>query len=450
MSALNTDLYQLTMAAGYFAAHKTEDVATFELLVRRLPPNRNFLVTAGLQQAAEFLLNLHFDPDEIEYLSGLAQFANAPAAFFEFLAKLRFTGDLFAIPEGTPVFAGEPIAIIRAPLVQAQLVETYLLSTLGFQTIVASKAARCVIAAGDRPVVEFGSRRAHSPEAGVFAGRAAYIGGCTGTSNAEAGMRFGIPVSGTAAHSWTMSFPNEEQAFRQLQRVLGEHSVFLIDTYDTLQGARTAARVGRPLWGVRLDSGDLEILSYQVRRILDEAGLHEAKIMATNDLDENRIQELLAAGAPIDGFGVGTQLSTSADAPALAAVYKLVEIRSGESIQYTAKFSGEKSTLPGAKQIYRYPHCDEVALYEECNQDFTGEPLVRPVISSGQLVEPLPSATAARLKARNSLLALPSRLLKLEEVEPYDVTVSPRLHDLADSVRAEHNLPSRRGVIINS
>lgn len=441
MSALNTDLYQLTMAAGYYAAGKTDDIATFELLVRRLPPKRNFLVAAGLQQAVEFLLNLHFERDEIDYLRGLRQFAGVPAEFFHFLSELRFTGDLFAIPEGTPIFPGEPLAIVRAPLVQAQLVETYLLSTMAFQTIVASKAARCVLAASGRPVIEFGSRRAHSPEAGVFAGRAGYIGGCSGTSNAEAGMRFGIPVSGTAAHSWTMSFSSEEQSFRELQKVLGPQSVFLLDTYDSITAANTVSRIGPPLWGVRLDSGDLEALSHQVRRILDDAGLRKAKIMATGDLDEHRIQELLSAGAPIDAFGVGTQLATSADAPALAAIYKLVEIRSGEAIQYTAKFSGEKSTLPGAKQIYRYADFDEVTLSEECNQDVTGEPLLRPTISRGELVERLPRATQACERAHASVARLPKRLLTLEEAEPYRVDISPRLYELADSVRAEHRLP---------
>ena len=217
MSALNTDLYQLTMAAGYFAAGKTKEIATFELLVRRLPPNRNFLVAAGLQQAVEYLLNLRFQPDEIAYLRSLPQFRNALPEFFDFLAELHFTGDLFAICEGTPLFPNEPMAIVRAPLVEAQLVETYLLSTLAFQTTVASKAARCVLAAQGRPVVEFGSRRAHSPEAGVLAGRAAYIAGCHGTSNTESGMCFDIPVSGTAAHSWTMAFPDEEESFRALQ-----------------------------------------------------------------------------------------------------------------------------------------------------------------------------------------------------------------------------------------
>lgn len=441
MSALNTDLYQLTMAAGYYAAGKTDDVATFELLIRRLPPNRNFLIAAGLQQVVEFLLDLHFESGEIDYLRSLPQFEQAPAGFFDFLRDMRFTGDLFAVPEGTPVFPSEPIAIVRAPLAQAQLVETYLLATLGFQTIVASKAARCAIAAGGRPVVEFGSRRAHSPEAGIFAGRAGYIGGCVGTSNAEAGMRFGIPVSGTAAHSWTMSFPTEEQSFRELQRLLGPHSVFLLDTYDSIEAAQTVTRIGKPLLGVRLDSGDLDILSRQVREILDRAGLEHAKIMATGDLDEHRIQELLTGGAPIDSFGVGTQLATSADAPALAAIYKLVEIRNGDTIQYTAKFSGEKSTLPGAKQIYRYRDCDEVALYEECKQEVMGDPLVRPTISMGKLVEPLPTAREARDRARSALQKLPARLLRLDDAEPYEVVISPKLYELADGIRAEHRVP---------
>src|SRR4051794_25474499 len=250
MSALNTDLYELTMAAGYFTAGKTNEVATFELSARKLPDKRNFLVAAGLQQAVEYLSDLRFTADEIDYLRSLVAFKNAPPEFFKFLSNLRFSGDLFALPEGTPVFPNEPIAIVRAPIIQAQLVETYLLSTFAFQTMIASKAARCVSAAAGRPVVEFGSRRAHSPEAGVLAGRAAFIGGCSGTSNTEAGFRFGIPVFGTAAHSWTMSFPTEEQAFRALQQLLGDATVFLLDTYNTLEGARIAARVGTPLWGV--------------------------------------------------------------------------------------------------------------------------------------------------------------------------------------------------------
>jgi nicotinate phosphoribosyltransferase len=437
MSALNTDLYELTMAAGYFAARKTADIATFELSVRRLPPARNFLLAAGLEQAVEYLLNLRFENDEIDYLRSLAQFQNAPPEFFDFLARLRFTGDLFALPEGTPVFANEPIAIIRAPIVEAQLIETYLLSTFVFQTMIASKAARCALAGDGRPIVEFGSRRAHSPAAGILAGRAAFIGGCSGTSNTEAGMRFGIPVFGTAAHSWTMAFRDEEQSFRALQNLLGESSVFLIDTYDTLEGARLAARLGQPIWGVRLDSGDLVALSKQVRRILDEAGLQHAKIFATSDLDEYRVAELIRAGAPFDAFGVGTQLATSGDAPSLSAVYKLVELKDGAGEIFTAKFSDDKTTLPGAKQIYRYADHDVVALYGECNSDFQGEPLLRPIVIQGQRLEPPCAIDKVKSHAAGSIATLPARLRSLDEAEPYPVDVSPRLLAIAQDLRRE-------------
>jgi nicotinate phosphoribosyltransferase len=428
------------MAAGYFVAGKTEEVATFELSVRRLPEKRNFLVAAGLQQAVEFLSTLQFLPDEIDYLRSLDQFKNTPSEFFDFLAQLRFTGDLFAVPEGTPIFANEPIAILRAPIVQAQIVETYLLSTFAFQTTIASKAARCLIAAGGRPIVEFGSRRAHSPAAGVLAGRAAYLAGCAGTSNTEAGMRFGIPVSGTAAHSWTMAFRDEEESFRALQRLLGDSTVFLIDTYDTIEGARLAVQLGPPFWGVRLDSGDLGALARQVRRILDQAGFRDAKIIASNDLNEDRLAELVRSGAPIDVFGVGTDLATSADAPSLSAVYKLVELTRGNALHYKAKFSDEKSTLPGAKQIYRYPNCDVIALYSECNSDFQGEPLLRPIITGGDLLEPLPPITKLRSKAISLIAALPKELHSLKETVPYPVEISPRLFELAESIRTEHQL----------
>ncbi len=440
MSALNTDLYQLTMAAGYFVAGKTAEQATFELTVRRLPHTRNFLVAAGLQQAIEYLLTLHFQKEEVDYLRSLRQFKHVPPEFFEFLTKLRFTGDVFALPEGTPVFANEPIAIVRAPLVEAQLIETYLLSTFAFQTSIASKAARCVIAAEGRSVVEFGSRRAHSPAAGVLAGRAAYLAGCSGTSNAEAGLQFDIPVFGTAAHSWTMAFPSEEESFRALQQLLGESSVFLLDTYDTIEAAQLVTRLGPPCWGVRLDSGDLIQLSREVRRILDNAGLRDAKIFATNDLNEHRVAELVKAGAPIDSFGVGTQLATSADAPALSAVYKLVELKRDNTVYYTAKFSGEKSTLPGAKQIYRYPDYDTVALGSERNTDLQGEPLIRPILMSGKLVEPNPSSGVIRDYAQSSIRALPKRLHSLELADPYQVNISPRLIQMADSLRHDLQL----------
>ena len=381
MSALNTDLYELTMAAGYFAAGKTEEIATFELSVRRLPEARNFLIAAGLAQAVEYLQNLRFEQDDLDYLRSLPQFRNTPPEFYEFLRRLRFTGDLFAIPEGTPVFANEPIATIRAPIIQAQLVETYLVSTFAFQTSIASKAARCVLAAQGRSIVEFGSRRAHGPQAGLLAARAAYLGGCTGTSNTAAGKQFAIPVSGTAAHSWTMAFGDQRTSFIELQKVLGENTVFLLDTYDTVEAAHLVTKIGPPVWGVRLDSGDLVVLSREVRAILDTGGLQSAKIFATNDLDEHRVAELVQAGAPIDAFGVGTALATSSDAPSLSAVYKLVEVRNGKAVLYTAKFSDEKSTLAGAKQIYRLGDHDLLALQTECSATLVLPPWSGPFFS---------------------------------------------------------------------
>ena len=438
MSALNTDLYELTMAAGYFAAGKIDDVATFELSVRRLPESRNYLVAAGLQQAVEYLQSFKFTPEELEYLRSLPHFRSVSPDFFTSLKNLRFTGVFFALQEGTPVFPNEPVAMVRAPIVEAQIIETYLISTFAFQTSIASKAARCVYAAQGRNVVEFGSRRAHSPGAGVLAGRAAYLAGCGGTSNTEAGMLYGIPVFGTAAHSWTMAFQDEEEAFRSLQSLLGESTVFLIDTYDTIEGAKLATRLGKPLWGVRLDSGDLIKLSHEVRTILDNAGLHAAQIFATNDLNEYRLAEFVQAGAPLDAFGVGTQLSTSADAPSLSAVYKLVELKHEGQINYTAKFSDDKSTLPGAKQIYRYPDHDIVALHSECNSDYKGEPLLRPVILRGELIEALPPLSKSREHARQSIAALPERLHSLSPIStPYEVKISKNLLAMAESRRQE-------------
>ncbi len=276
MNALLTDLYELTMAAGYFETGRSGHKATFEFAIRHLPPHRNFVLAAGLPQVVDYLLNLRFDAEEIDYLRGLAQFQRVSPGFFDYLAQFRFTGDLFAVPEGTPLFAGEPLLLLRAPIVEAQIPETYVLSALSFPSLIASKAARMVEAAGGRPVVEFGTRRAHTPDAGVLGARAAYIGGCSATSNALAGSRYGIPVAGTAAHSWVMSFCSEISAFRHLQQVMGEHATHVIDTYDPLEGARRVAQLGRPLWGVRLDSGDLLALSRQVRGILDEGGLPDA------------------------------------------------------------------------------------------------------------------------------------------------------------------------------
>lgn len=442
MTALSTDLYQLTMAAGYVQAGKTEDIATFELFVRRFPHNRNYLIAAGLEQVVEYLLNLRFTPDDIAYLRGLPQFRLAPAEFFEYLKSFRFTGDLFAVPEGTPFFPNEPVLTVRAPTIEAQIPETYLLATVGFQSMIATKAARTVEAAAGRSVVEFGTRRAHSPEAGVFAGRASYIGGCIGTSNTEAGRRFGIPVFGTAAHSWVQSFASELEAYRQLQQLLGEATVYLIDTYDTIQGARLAASLAEPIWGVRLDSGNMRELAPAVRKILDAAGLRDSKVMATGDLDEFKILELIAGKAPIDSFGVGTALATSSDAPNLSAVYKLVEIQSNGSKRPTAKYSPEKHTLPGAKQIFRFADRDVVGCQGECmpSPRGAGEPraLLRPVILKGQLVDSLPSIHQSREHRETSLRPFPSVVKTLfSREDAWRVEYSAELMKLDYEVRRE-------------
>ena len=433
MNGLLTDLYELTMAAGYFEAGKANQKAVFELSIRRLPKNRNFIIAAGIEQCVDYLLNVRFSADEIGYLRGLPQFQRVSPAFFDYLRNFRFSGDLFAVADGTPLFAGEPMLTVRAPIIEAQIPETFLLSALTFQSLVASKAARTVAAAEGRDVVEFGTRRAHTPEAGVLAARAAYVGGCIGTSNTLAGMRYGIPVFGTAGHSWVLSFNTELESFKQLQKLLGPQTVQLIDTYNTIEGARRAAQLGGPLWGVRLDSGDAVALSKQVRAILDQAGLSDAKIMASGDLDEYKIREILSAGAPVDAFGVGTEIATSADAPSMGTVYKLVELDICGIKRFTAKFSEQKETLPGAKQIFRMPDRDVLGRSGEC---YAGsEALLRPVILGGNLVEPLPDVKSAKARAAESLAKLPAWLRSLETQDAYPVEVSSDLQALIERTR---------------
>jgi nicotinate phosphoribosyltransferase len=426
VNGLLTDLYELTMAAGYFAAGKSADVGTFEFSIRRLPRHRDFVVVAGLHRAVEYLLGLSFEPEEIDYLRGLPQFRHAPSEFWTYLADFRFTGDVFAVPEGTVLYAGEPVLNVRAPLIEGQIPETYLLSAITFETLIATKAALIVNAAQGRDIVEFGTRRAHSPEAGVLAARAAWIGGCAGTSNALAGFRYGVPVMGTAAHSWVLSFETEAEAFAELQKLFDTQTVQLIDTYDPIEGAREVARLGRPLWGVRIDNGDLYRLSRDVRRILDAAGLNDSKIMASGDLDEARIAALLAQGAPIDAFGVGTELSTSGDAPSMGTIYKLVDLATPRGLRWTAKESGEKSTVPGAKQIFRFPDHDVVALNDECFA--SAKALLRPVILGGRLIEPLPDLEQTRERAAAELTPWPG--------PDHRVEFSPKLKQLQEETRA--------------
>jgi nicotinate phosphoribosyltransferase len=438
--ALLVDLYELTMAAGYFE-HGMDFHATFELFVRSLPPERSFLVAAGVDDALDYLEHLQFSEDDVSYLRGLPAFRTVPDDFFDYLKKFRFTGDVAGVPEGAIVFADEPILQVTAPVAEAQIVETYLLSVINFETLVASKAARVVRAAAGRSVLEFGTRRAQGPEAGLRAARAAYLGGCDATSNTEAGHLYDIPVTGTAAHSWTQAFPSERESFEALLEVFPETGVLLIDTYDDLAGAETAASLGKKFSAVRLDSGDLLQKSREVRSILDERGLTDVKIIASGDLNEYRIEELVEAGAPIDSFGVGTDLATSRDVPALSVVYKLAEIERGGQVEYKAKFSEEKVYCPGRKQVFRFAqegkyHHDVIARSDENYP--AGEPLLQPLVRNGRRVEARRAASSIRETVLASMGRLPEPYHALRGAPEYPVKKSDALLQLLEQVRSQY------------
>ncbi|MGH9939941.1 MAG: nicotinate phosphoribosyltransferase [Blastocatellia bacterium] len=429
-SGLATDLYQLTMAAAYYANGRNER-ASFELFVRRLPKERSYLIVAGLEQALDYLRRLSFSSDEIGYLRGLPVFANVSPEFFDYLRDFRFTGDVWAMPEGTVAFAGAPLLRVTAPLIEAQIAETFLLTTINFQTSIATKAARVVEAAQGRGVIEFGARRAHGFGAAIYAARAAFIGGCIGTSNVESGRMFDIPVYGTAAHSFTMAFEREMEAFRAYFKVFPESTTLLLDTYDTINAARLVTEFGPELRGVRLDSDDLVELSKQVRAILDEAGMRQTKLMASSDLNEFKISGMIAASAPIDLFGVGTDISTSRDAPALGGVYKLVEVEFDGRAEPKMKLSRDKATYPHRKQVWRATASDGSFagdLIAKANEiDPPGEPLLAPVMRDGKIVAPPPSLREAQERARWQLANLPAPYKRLVEAQSYPVRYSDRL-----------------------
>ena len=439
--ALSTDLYELTMAAGYHAAGETAS-ASFELFVRELPATRGYLVAAGLEQAIAYLETWRYTPNEIAYLRAVPELQGADPTFFDdYLRSLRFTGDVWAVPEGTPVFAGEPILRVTAPLGEAQLVETALLSTILFQTAVASKAARVIQAAGERPVFEFGGRRAHGMEAAIFAARAACLAGCRATSNVDAGYRFGLPVSGTMAHSWVMAHPDELTAFSRYAAVHGSRSVLLIDTYDSIAAARLIVRAGLRPAAVRLDSGDLIHLSRAVRDILDAGGLGDTQILVTGDLDEHRVAALVAAGAPVDGFGVGTALSTSSDAPSLSGVYKLVEIDRAGTMTPVMKLSAGKRTCPGSKQVWRVygptgAVGDVVGLAGEA-APAGGEPLLTCVVEGGARRQPTRAIDQIRAACQTAVARLPEGVRRHRDAAVYPVALSAALERLAATVASE-------------
>ena len=464
--SLLTDLYQLTMAYGYWktGAHTRE--AVFHLHFRKQPFGGGYAIACGLGAAVDWLSSLRFTEDDTAYLATLT--GNDGAALFEegflaYLRAMRFECDIDAVPEGTAVFAQEPLVRVQGPLIQCQLVETALLDLINFQTLVATKAARVCAAAQGDAVLEFGLRRAQGIDGGLTASRAAYVGGCSATSNVLAGRLFGIPVKGTHAHSWVMSFGDELASFRAYASAMPNNCVFLVDTFDTLQGVRHAVTVGNELRamghelaGIRLDSGDLAYLSIEARKILDAGGFPEAAIVASNDLDERLITSLKLQGATINVWGVGTRLVTAYDQPALGGVYKLAAVRDpGGPWQYRIKLSEQaaKISTPGVQQVRRYTH--EGMFVADMIYDAAGavtthtlidpldptrqrtfaadaphEDLLVPVFRKGELVGPLPTLHASRARTAAQVAALHPGIRRFDNPHQYPVGLEKHLHDL--------------------
>ena len=421
-----TDLYQLTMMAGYARAGLGEQRAVFEVFVRKLPPRRGYLIFAGLEQAIGSLLRMKFDRDQVEAIRRWPVFASVPADWFDQLLDFRFQGDLWAIAEGSVVFANEPLLRVEATLPQAQLVETMLLASLGYPTLVASKAARIVDAAEGRGVIDFGARRGHGLQASFLCARAASIAGFVGTSQVEAARRLGIPAIGTMAHSWVQAFDTEAAAFRAFAGSF-PHSTLLVDTYETAEGVRQAAAIEPPIQAIRIDSGDLRAEAIQARQILDDQNRPAVEIVVSGDLDEDAIAALVAARAPIDSFGVGTELITSGGAPAISMVYKLVESGGMGRI----KKSPGKRTYPLAKQVFRVVDQagrmvrDRVVQADE--QVDQGEPLLEQYLAKGELIRPLPDLDAIRARCRRQRDQLPDQLRLLDPVARYPIEYSDTL-----------------------
>lgn len=437
---LLTDLYQLTMMQAYWANGMT-NTAVFELFVRKLPRRRNFLLAAGLSQVLDFLEGLKFSSQDLGYLRRSGRFSGE---FIDWLSDFRFTGDVDAMPEGTVFFPNEPIIRVTAPLPEAQFVETRLMNFLHFQTLVASKAARMVLAAAGRSLIDFGLRRAHGGEAGLLAARASYIAGFDGTATTAAEPAFGIPISGTMAHSFVQAHDSEEAAFLAFARARPHHLIVLIDTYDTAKAAETVVRIAPKLRledtiieGVRIDSGDLAVEARRVRRILDVGGMRHVKIFASGGLDEDQLQKLRRQRAPIDGYGIGTSLVTSSDAPALDCAYKLQEY-AGVARRKT---SVGKVTWPGRKQIWRSFQPDGTMAGDVITTagDYQpGKPLLVPCLRQGRRLPNGPTLIDSRALASRELGKLPQSLRSLK-FAPYPVDVAAALQKLADECgRREH------------
>jgi nicotinate phosphoribosyltransferase len=430
---LLTDLYELTMADSYFR-QQMNDPATFDVFVRELPPNRSFLVSAGLESVLHYLEHVRFDEEALAYLRSLGRFSDG---FLGYLREFRFTGTVRAIPEGEIFFPPEPLLEVTAPRIDAQIIETFLLNTLNFQVMIASKTARVTLAAQGRGIIDYSPRRDHGADAALKVARASYIGGCLGTSCVLAGHLYGIPVFGTMAHSYIMSFQDELSAFRAFAEDFPDNSVLLIDTFDTLTGAERAIVVagelaarGHRLRGVRIDSGDLVAASRRVRAMLDAAGLRDTQIVLSGDLNELKIADLILAGAAADIFGVGTELGTSADAPHVGGVYKLVEDVEG----YRIKLSTGKATLPGRKQVWRVTapgdifERDLIALADEPGPR-GATPLLIEVMRAGRTLGE-ERLTAMRDRRRDRVDHLPPGVRGLRDAAAYPILLSPALEAL--------------------
>ncbi|SDK31447.1 nicotinate phosphoribosyltransferase [Catalinimonas alkaloidigena] len=458
--SLLTDLYELTMAYGYWKAGRGEQEAVFNLFFRKPPFKGGYALACGLEPALEFLQTLRFTDDDLAYLAELKGSDDQPlfeVAFLDYLRDMRFSCDVDAIPEGTVVFGNEPLVRIQGPILQAQIIETALLTILNFQTLIATKAARVCQSAQGEPVLEFGLRRAQGIDGGISASRAAYIGGCAATSNVLAGKRYGIPVKGTHAHSWVMSFDSEAEAFAAYARALPNNCIFLVDTYNTLEGVQHAIEAGKRLReaghemnGIRLDSGDLAYLSIEARRMLDEAGFPKASIVASNDLDEYLIRSLKDQDAAITVWGVGTNLVTAYDQPALGGVYKLAALRRNDGT-WEPKIKLSEQTIkvnnPGRQQVRRYrndrgfaadmiydldapPAADQAPVIIDPNDitrrkrlspETPSEELLVPVMRAGKLVYPLPSLSDVRQRAHQQLASLHPTIKRFENPHLYPV-----------------------------
>jgi nicotinate phosphoribosyltransferase len=461
--ALFADFYEFTMAQAD-VNDENNGICTANYFVRSIPQGQ-YLIVAGLEQVVHYILNLRFTDADLKWLQDSQMAQDMSDDFVNYLRHFKFGGDIYAVPEGIPVFANEPLINVTGPTIDVQMFETYLLSIMNFQTLIATKTSRMIHAARGGTCFDFGARRAHGRDAGILAARASFIGGVAGTSLVIAGRYFDIPCVGTVAHKFIQDRPSELEAFRAYAKSFPHNTVLLIDTYDTIQGTKNACCVGKEmeaqgyrLRGVRLDSGDLLRLSKEVRALLDSAGLTYVKIFASGDLDEFKIDQLKEQNAPIDGFGIGTRLATGANfnpltgeggASALPGVYKHVERIDGSGVTPTMKFSDEpgKSTLPGRKQVYRFHNAngcyerDVISLWDEAPQG--GEALLASIVRQGKLVCNFPSIKELQTRATKELSRLPECHKTLTDGEEYPVTLSPQLHQLQTRLRGEYRLASR-------